>query len=294
MTICSRSSATPTRSSARPPTAPVVLFAPACTTINVPAYPCRYVDAMFVGFAATTSTQTKALSWFVARVRSWQLDERALVVSGSVGTGKTHLMAAWIRALCLQREIDRKFVEFSHLSGQLKAGFDAGYSEHPIIAPLVDIPVLVIDELGKSLKTEWQMRKPHLSPLRARRRDGRHYELSLRDPSRRKRQALFGRLRAQDPARSHRRPHRLQARRDVRLYHHLGPGLPPHSARSRNGGASMKFWLDRISFADSSSREQRIYARNATQAARVISEELTSYTDRGIVGVHFAQTRESA
>lgn len=119
--------------------------------------PRRYVDATFSGFKASTASQKGALAWFHARVGGWQPSDRALVLSGSVGTGKTHLMAAWIRTLCLQREIECKFLEFSHLLSDLKAGFDEGHSEARIISQHIDTPVLVIDELGKSLKTEWQM-----------------------------------------------------------------------------------------------------------------------------------------
>lgn len=54
----------------------------------------------------------------------------------------------------------------------------------------------------------------------------------------------------------------------------------------------MKLWLIKISFADGTMHEQRVYARSATQCARVLAEELTGFTSRGIVGAQFSHTRE--
>ena len=119
--------------------------------------PRRYVDATFESFKPTSQAQVQAVQWFTSRLGEWSPSERALIISGSVGTGKTHLMAAWIRSLCTLRQIECRFIEFSHLLSDLRAGYDAGQSDARIIAHLVDVPVLVIDELGKTLKTDWQL-----------------------------------------------------------------------------------------------------------------------------------------
>ena len=49
-----------------------------------------------------------------------------------------------------------RFVEFSHLVGDIKAGFDAGRGSHTSLDPLVRVDVLVIDELGKGRNTEFE------------------------------------------------------------------------------------------------------------------------------------------
>ena len=54
----------------------------------------------------------------------------------------------------------------------------------------------------------------------------------------------------------------------------------------------MKCWLVQVQYANGTTRRLHIYARRATQAARVIAEELTGDLARGIVGVKFAQCEE--
>lgn len=80
-----------------------------------------------------------------------------LVLFGSWGRGKTHLMVALVRELVIRHGIETRFVEFSHLIAQLKAGFDEGVGEATTLRPLVRVPVLVVDELGKGRATEWEL-----------------------------------------------------------------------------------------------------------------------------------------
>jgi DNA replication protein DnaC len=77
-------------------------------------------------------------------------------LSGPVGTGKTHLMAGIVRALTLDNAVPCRFIEFTHLLSEIKQGYEQGQGETEIIADLATVPVLVIDELGKGLSTEWQ------------------------------------------------------------------------------------------------------------------------------------------
>lgn len=136
---------------------------PECTPIrdrvrlfNHARIPRRYLYGTFSNYTPNTASQRAALHWFTERMGNWEPNERALVLSGPVGTGKTHLMAAWLRTLCLHRGIAGQFVEFSHLLSEIRAGYDANRSDAAITAGLTEVPVLVIDELGKMLKTDWQ------------------------------------------------------------------------------------------------------------------------------------------
>jgi DNA replication protein DnaC len=83
--------------------------------------------------------------------------DRGLGLVGPVGCGKTHLLAGIVSTLTLDRGIDARFVEFTHLLSRIRAGYDANRSENEIIAPLVNAPILVIDELGKGVANEWQL-----------------------------------------------------------------------------------------------------------------------------------------
>ncbi|MEZ4462534.1 MAG: ATP-binding protein [bacterium] len=82
--------------------------------------------------------------------------DRGFLLYGDVGTGKTHLLATVIRYLTLEKGYAAKFVEFSHLVSSLRERFDQGQGESGVLGPLIEIPVLAIDELGKGRNTEWQ------------------------------------------------------------------------------------------------------------------------------------------
>ncbi|MCB9506477.1 MAG: ATP-binding protein [Myxococcales bacterium] len=91
------------------------------------------------------------------RTVGFTVGDRGVGLTGPVGVGKTHLMAGLIRALTLENGVPCLFVEFTHLLAELREGFERGAGAADAIARAVDVPVLVIDELGKGLSTEWQM-----------------------------------------------------------------------------------------------------------------------------------------
>jgi len=90
-------------------------------------------------------------------VQAFEPGERGFLLHGKVGTGKTHLSAAVVRHLTLQKGISSRFVEFTHLLSNLREQFDEGRGESEILAPLAEFPVLAIDELGKGQNTSWQL-----------------------------------------------------------------------------------------------------------------------------------------
>jgi DNA replication protein DnaC len=72
-----------------------------------------------------------------------------LLISGPVGTGKTHLLASILRYLTLESRVACRYAEISFLYSEIRRGFGEGRSSLDIIAPLAEVPVLAIDELGK-------------------------------------------------------------------------------------------------------------------------------------------------
>ena len=125
---------------------------------NQAQIPRRYAQLRFSDFRHDHDDSLRRVyTRFRSVLGTFKPGDRGIGLSGGVGNGKTLIMALFLRHLTIHREIPCRFIEFSHLLSDIRAGYDAGRSEAEIIAHLIDIPVLVIDELGKSLKTEWQL-----------------------------------------------------------------------------------------------------------------------------------------
>jgi DNA replication protein DnaC len=93
-----------------------------------------------------------------AYAHKFRLDQptRGYLLYGRPGGGKTHLLASTLRHLALERGVASRYVEFLLLLSDIRAGFNANRSHMEILKPLLSVPVLAIDELGKERGTEWE------------------------------------------------------------------------------------------------------------------------------------------
>lgn len=82
---------------------------------------------------------------------------KGFILSGPVGTGKTHLLAAALKHLVLEVGLEARYVEISLLYATIRRGFQEGKSGGEIIGPLSDVAVLAIDELGKGRGSPFEM-----------------------------------------------------------------------------------------------------------------------------------------
>ena len=117
--------------------------------------PGRYAGKTFNTYAPTNVSQGNAWSNAKKFVAEFTPGQPGLMFYGDCGVGKTHLMVAILRKLVVEQGIRVRFVEFVHLLADLRAGFGAGNNPNDLIAPLIKVPVLAVDELGKGRTTEW-------------------------------------------------------------------------------------------------------------------------------------------
>ena len=80
-----------------------------------------------------------------------------LLITGSIGVGKTHLAVGILQALVSERGATGLFFDYRDLLKQVQNSYNRQVSatELEILAPVFDAEVLVLDELGASKPTDW-------------------------------------------------------------------------------------------------------------------------------------------
>ncbi|MFN0062601.1 MAG: ATP-binding protein [Myxococcaceae bacterium] len=150
---------------------------------------------------------------------SRQSPTRGFVLSGPVGTGKTHLLGAALTHLSLERGMGVRYVEISLLYAAIRRGFQEGKSGGEIIGPLSQVEVLAIDELGKGRGSPFEVET--LEELIARRYNAGRTTLfatnyGLDDPAAHKRPAP-----TRSATESAKTPEPLSERVSLRIYSRL-------------------------------------------------------------------------
>jgi len=127
-------------------------------TFNKVGIPAAVATASFESFKIWSpdhSAGKAAAEDFAKKFRS-DAPSKGFLFYGRPGGGKTHLLAATLRWLALERGVACRYVEFMLLLSDIKAGFDSGRNQMEILKPLISVPVLAIDELGKERGTDWE------------------------------------------------------------------------------------------------------------------------------------------
>jgi len=80
-----------------------------------------------------------------------------LLFSGDNGVGKTHLAAAVLRELAARKGVRGQFWDFHELIREIKSSYDpeTKTTELQVLAPVVEMDVLLLDDLGAWKMTDW-------------------------------------------------------------------------------------------------------------------------------------------
>src|SRR5262249_31884397 len=105
--------------------------------------PAVLARAEFDNFRPSNAAQDQAKTVATAFARGYLRSSppKGFVLSGPVGTGKTHLLAASLAYLALELGVQVQYVEISLLYAQIRRGFQEGKSGGEIIGPLSEVEV---------------------------------------------------------------------------------------------------------------------------------------------------------
>jgi DNA replication protein DnaC len=125
--------------------------------------PKRYEHCSLDSFETAFPSATRSLkqAHLSARkfVESYPLETAGtgLLLTGSIGVGKTHLAVGILQALVTERGATGLFYDYRELLKQVQNSYNRQVqaTELEILAPVFEAEVLVLDELGASKPTDW-------------------------------------------------------------------------------------------------------------------------------------------
>jgi len=82
---------------------------------------------------------------------------RGLLLTGSVGVGKTHLAVGIVQALIGEKGVHALFCDYRELLKRIQESYNplVATTELQILAPVFEAEVLILDELGAQKPTDW-------------------------------------------------------------------------------------------------------------------------------------------
>ena len=125
--------------------------------------PHRYSNCTLENFESSFAGAHRTLGAAHLRARkfveSYPVDTNGtgLLLTGSIGVGKTHLAIGILQALVAERGATGLFVDYRDLLKQVQHSYNrtVAATELEVLAPAFEAEILVIDELGASKPTDW-------------------------------------------------------------------------------------------------------------------------------------------
>jgi DNA replication protein DnaC len=125
--------------------------------------PRRYQDCLLDNYETKFPSAHRSLGAAHLRakkfVESYPLETggTGLLLTGSIGVGKTHLAVGILHDLVTERGATGLFVDYRDLLKQVQHSYNPSVAatEMQILAPVFEAEVLVLDELGASKPTDW-------------------------------------------------------------------------------------------------------------------------------------------
>lgn len=118
--------------------------------------PRRYFGCHFNSYKPDDPSQVKALRFATQFTMEYPAVDRGLLITGTVGVGKTHLAVSILKGLT-ERGFTCLFYEFGSLLKEIQDSYNSNTksSELGVLSPVFNSDVLVLDELGASKPTDW-------------------------------------------------------------------------------------------------------------------------------------------
>jgi DNA replication protein DnaC len=125
--------------------------------------PRRYEACMLENFESSFASADRTLAVALMKARQFvegypvETGDSGLLLTGSIGVGKTHLAVGILRALVLERGVTGLFCDYRDLLKQVQNSYNrqVAATELEVLAPVFESEVLVLDELGASKPTDW-------------------------------------------------------------------------------------------------------------------------------------------